>query len=129
MVVKTELFTWRPFIWDWTEAVVFAPTAVPINPLIPTLVPEPIPGDWIKPGINSAISSVSVICASTISVEVKAWTERARSWTDAAFLVEVTITSSTSWATKLRPSKEIVNGNNNKYLVIRNDITKTPLRF
>ena len=107
----------------------FAPTAVPIRPLTPIFVPEPIPGDWTIPGTNSAISSVSVICDSTKSVVFKAWTESAKSWTEAAFFVEVTMTSSISWAFRLIPNTEKVKGSSNKYLDKRNNIAKTPLRF
>ena len=78
------------------------------------------------PGINSTMSSVSVIWASTKSVVDKACTEIARSWTEAAFFVDVTITSSISCELRLIPNKENVKGSNNKYLFIRNDIENPP---
>ena len=81
------------------------------------------------PGINSTISSVSVICASVKSSDVKACTDKARSWIDAAFLVEVTTTSSISCATRLNPDKETIKGNNSNNLFKRKNIRKPPLGF
>ena len=97
---NAEEFMTCPFTAVWTDPTLDAPIASVALPLIPMKYPEPIAGEKVTPGVNSPRSYNSVTCWASRSSLVKAWADRATSWSDSSLLVAVTTTSSTStsWA-------------------------------